>query len=502
MRLFQPAEYSNRHALKKAMTLESSKCNRWEELNHYNCSMSDSVATKNCMRIATATLFLLAGGCASYQPQPASPEVIQAVLQPLPLEELQNRAAFLRHPGLPPIQIVPGAPLTPQAAAVVAVIQNPTLRAIRDRRGVAEAQLLQAGLLPNPQLIASNDFQITGPTYDGLSVDPFAVGLSWEVTSLITYEANKLAAKYQLTSVELDIAWLEWQVALGAKLHATRLGWLEAERTLAEAQMLEADVAAKSMDEAVSLGLATSLDRDSNSSVLQRRRTTLLAIENLRNNEEILFRQAIGVPSDAIVHVVESPTPPPLPLTPSIGELASVIEKYRLDLAGLRQGYLSQEEKLRGAVLSQFPKIAIGFNRMRDVGNVGTIGFGVAIDLPVSDWGQGRIANEGATRQTIFDEIVARTFDARSDAALAYKESWSLEPQVREADKQVERLDRLAKVVLQARREGAIDILQVNQILNNLTDARLEALQLRQLEAESRVAIEAATGKLLDGSSL
>lgn len=468
--------------------------------------MFDSTATNNCTRAAvsvraavSAILSMLAVGCASYQPQPATPEVVQSVLQPMPPEELRDRAACLRHPGLQPIQIVPGEPLTPQAAAVVAVIQNPSLRAIRDRRGIAEAQLLQAGLLPNPQLIGNYDVPITGPA--GGVVNAFGAGLAWEVTSLITYEANKLAAQHEVASVELDIAWQEWQVALGAKLHATRLGWLEAERALAEAQKIEAESAAQNMEEGASLGLATSLDRDSTSSVLQRRRSTLLAIETLRNSEEVLFRQAIGVPSDAIVHVTKAPSLPPLPPSPSSAELASVIDEYRLDLAGLRQGYLSQEEKLHSAVLNQFPKIAIGFNRARDTGDVGTIGFGVAIELPVSDWGQGRIATEGATRQRIFDEIVARTFDARSDAALAYKESRSVEPQIREADKAVERLDRLAKEVLAARREGAIDILQVNQVLNDLADARLEVLRLRQHEAESRVAIEAATGRLLDGQS-
>ena len=160
----------------KANSYQFIRASSREESSRYHYAISDSTATENCLRIAVPTLFLLAGGCASYQPQPASPEVIQAVLQPLPLEELQNRAAFLRHPGLPPIQIVPGAPLTPQAAAVVAGIPNPTLRAIRDRRGVAEAQLLQAGPFPNSQLIASQDLPIPGPPLPGLSPDPFPQG--------------------------------------------------------------------------------------------------------------------------------------------------------------------------------------------------------------------------------------------------------------------------------------------------------------------------------------
>jgi hypothetical protein len=38
----------------------------------------------------------------------------------------------------------------PDEAAAIALFSNPALRSIRDRRGLASAQLIQAGILPNP----------------------------------------------------------------------------------------------------------------------------------------------------------------------------------------------------------------------------------------------------------------------------------------------------------------------------------------------------------------
>ncbi|PYK86406.1 MAG: hypothetical protein DMF47_06545, partial [Verrucomicrobia bacterium] len=38
----------------------------------------------------------------------------------------------------------------PDEAAAIALYSNPALRAIRNRRGLAAAQLIQAGILPNP----------------------------------------------------------------------------------------------------------------------------------------------------------------------------------------------------------------------------------------------------------------------------------------------------------------------------------------------------------------
>lgn len=47
---------------------------------------------------------------------------------------------------------------------------------------------------------------------------------------------------------------------------------------------------------------------------------------------------------------------------PSEGELIADLENSRLDLVGLRQGYQSQEQTVRAAVLAQFPKVVFGFN--------------------------------------------------------------------------------------------------------------------------------------------
>src|SRR5262249_54489748 len=107
---------------------------------------------------------LAAAGCSSYQPMPATNEAIAAANQPLSIDELSRAAAELRHPLLPPVTIGQDGSLTPQGAAVVAVLQNPALRAARSRRGVAAAQVLQAGILPNPQLSASMDFPVAGET--------------------------------------------------------------------------------------------------------------------------------------------------------------------------------------------------------------------------------------------------------------------------------------------------------------------------------------------------
>jgi hypothetical protein len=52
----------------------------------------------------------------------------------------------------------------PDEAATIAVYANPALRAIRNRRGLAAAQLIQAGILPNPVVSYARDFVTGGNT--------------------------------------------------------------------------------------------------------------------------------------------------------------------------------------------------------------------------------------------------------------------------------------------------------------------------------------------------
>lgn len=49
---------------------------------------------------------------------------------------------------------------------MMAVANNPKLRAARDERGIASSQLMAAGILPNTQLSGSLDHPFgTGPGY-------------------------------------------------------------------------------------------------------------------------------------------------------------------------------------------------------------------------------------------------------------------------------------------------------------------------------------------------
>src|SRR6202035_2272056 len=83
-----------------------------------------------------------------------------ATYEPLPLDtasHLKHRLADIDHTG---VDI--GRPLSVDDVTLLAVRNNPDLVSARFQRGVAQAQVLLAGILPNPSISASYQFLIPG----------------------------------------------------------------------------------------------------------------------------------------------------------------------------------------------------------------------------------------------------------------------------------------------------------------------------------------------------
>src|SRR5437763_201395 len=114
----------------------------------------------------------------------------------------------------------------PDDAATIALYSNPALRAIRDRRGLAAAQLIQAGILPNPVVSYARDF-VTGGSTAGTR-DGYTFSAGWEFSALIPFLPKQTAARKNFQSVDLDVAWQEWQIAVNARTAVYRVLGLDA----------------------------------------------------------------------------------------------------------------------------------------------------------------------------------------------------------------------------------------------------------------------------------
>ena len=288
--------------------------------------------------------------------------------------------------------------------------------------------MLTAGILPNPQLTYSYDWVTGGRTVG--TVNPYGLGVNWDVTSLISHDAKVKAAGATVAAINLDVAWQEWQIAEAAKSAAYDLLALQSELAAARETDARLQENLALIRKAAELHAKTSVDLAAAESAAQESNAAILQMTRDLERQRLALNRAIGLAPETSVRLRTGLALPAHFQPPSERELVEGIEQRRLDLLGLQRGYESQEQTLRAAVLDQFPKINLGFDKAKDNTNVRTVGVGVSVDIPIFDRNQGVIATEKATRQKLFDEYVSRSFDARADIAAALVDIHSINDQI------------------------------------------------------------------------
>jgi outer membrane protein, heavy metal efflux system len=436
----------------------------------------------------------LAGSAGCYHAQPLTSEGVERLLAPPALEVMRVQARTLAHPLIRSVAFDDRDGLSPDEAAILAVLANPALRAVRDGRGLSAAQVLQAGILPNPSLSAEGEFPLHVPG----EVNGYTLDALWDVTSLITLAAKVDAAKSAAASVDLDIAWQEWQVAQAARLSAYRCLALEAQLAAAEKIATRQRENLKTINEAVEKNFKTQIEQAAAQAAVQEAEAAVLDIRADLRKEQLALNKSLGLaPETRIVLQENVPLPSHLTLPPA-ADLLKGMEERRLDLVALRRGYDSQEAAVRAAVLAQFPKVEIGIHHTRDSGSFFTLGPLVTLDLPIFDRNQGNIALEQATRQKLYDEYANRVFEARSDIATALAEVDSCLGKLAHAEAALPILQEGARSFKEAFEAGHLDVLAYYGALNDLDKKTLDVLKLKQELMDLRVALEMASGRYLE----
>src|SRR5258708_2602923 len=151
---------------------------------------------QRCLAVA---LLVLLGGCSVYRSMPLNTQTVEAALQPRPIEAVKVAARQLDHPLVRSLQIDGEGGFTPDEIAVMVVIVSPQMRTGRDQRGLAQAQVVQAGILPNPQWSQSAD--VPRGNADPTLITGRSRGFSWDLGALLTHHDDVAAARASARSV-------------------------------------------------------------------------------------------------------------------------------------------------------------------------------------------------------------------------------------------------------------------------------------------------------------
>src|SRR5262245_39260942 len=191
--------------------------------------------------IAGALGAVVVAGCANIAPRAGFDAVTDLVAARSPGRTIEwnqgtpEDEAAARH-----VQELLGDELDIDSAVQIALLNNRSLQAVYAQLGIAQADLVQAGLLQNPIPSA----QVTFPTPAGLFTGA-AVGLVQEIVSILQMPLKKRVAGAALEEAKLTVSAAVLDLVTGVKRAFYRLQgaeqMIELRRSVVEATALSAD---------------------------------------------------------------------------------------------------------------------------------------------------------------------------------------------------------------------------------------------------------------------
>ncbi|NNN04555.1 MAG: TolC family protein [Elusimicrobia bacterium] len=427
----------------------------------------------------------LLSGCASYSPMilPTVPDLAQT-------PSLGAPAMGLQVPGLA-VSTQAAQGLDARDAMALAVVNDPDLKAARLRAGVAEAQLIEAGLLPDPHLSAGVG---RGPQFTG-----YSEGISEDLQAFVLRGAAQAQARAHRKEVDLTILWQEWQVAVTAGrlfVRARRDEDLEevfewTRKLLAEQYDIDqADFQqSASAIQKVAADLTVLADADAGLRRIQ------LDADTARHRLNYL----LGLAPQARPALAK-PERPGAAANQAFSQdqfeaALAALGGRRVDLLALQAGYESQEQRLRKAVLAQFPALNVGLSQGQDPqDNIPAVNLGFDIGLPVFNGNRGQIAIERASRAVLRADYQARLDEAHSEADRLWQATLIMAKQLERLQAQTSALKAIAAAAEQQFRSGTMDTGAYVGLETSLLKDAQESIRLRAALDSDRLTLDALLG--------
>lgn len=428
---------------------------------------------------------MLIAGCARYRPNPlpSAPDLAKS-------PPLEAPASDFWLPGLAPqpfpVHSFPKNGLDELSVVTLAVFDNPDLKAARLQAGLADAQLLQAGLLPDPQVGAG--FATSALNYG------FSFALNEDIQALITRGAAKAGAEAHRRQVHLDILWQEWQVAERARESFIQSCADDRLRPLlAQTRDLFAD-RYRQDEEALRRNDLTldAVSKDLNA--LNGAEQSLHQFEIQADSTRRGLNQLLGLDPDAQLPLTGCGDPHPV-TAEQFQEAVALLPRRRVDLLALKAGYESQEQSVRQAVLSQFPSLGAGIEQGRDpVEGINYLGPNVTLTLPLFNRNRGQIAEQRATRAILRQTYQARIDQAVGDSSRVWAASSMMQDQLRNLDARLPGLRRIATATELSFRQGNSDAASYIAVESSLLAAQSQEILLRASLANAISVLNALLG--------
>ncbi len=305
--------------------------------------------------------------------------------------------------------------LTVETATQIALFNNPELQATYERLGVAQADVVQAGLLRNPRVSFHYGFRILTS-----GLDEIVGSVTGAFLDLFLMPLKKKLANAEFRRVKLEVA-----DAVLAKVDAVAQAFYAVQastqivamrRTMLDAQQAATELAARQHE----AGNISDLELANEEAVYTQAKLDLARAEyQLLTDRESLTR-LLGVWGSDVEYKVAATLPEVPPGEPDLTQLEHTAIEHRLDLAAAR------EELHTAAARLQITKgtrviggLDLGANAHRDPDGPTTIGPTIDLELPIFDQKQAEVARLRAQLRAAQHRVDALAVAIRSEVRQA-----------------------------------------------------------------------------------
>jgi outer membrane protein TolC len=309
----------------------------------------------------------------------------------------------------------------------VALLQNPGLQSVYADLGIAEAELVQAGRLPNPRFRTTRTSSDEGYKYE--TALTFPVGALLTMPAVLGMERRRLeAVRLQVTDRVLEVAAETREAWVAAVSAEEELRYLEQVRDAAEASAELARRMAK-------VGNFSKLDRlreeafsaDSRVQLARARTSALGARERLL--------RLMGIENPARVRLpARLPDLPPRPGDER--DLQAFALAQRLDLQAAKAHAEGTAKALGLTRVTGFLNtLELGPARLAEKDEALKRGYEVSLEVPIFDWGGARVARAEALYLQAAARVGEAAVNARSEvreSTAAWHDAWEVARQYRD----------------------------------------------------------------------
>ncbi|MEO5732067.1 MAG: TolC family protein [Rubrivivax sp.] len=464
--------------------------------------------TARGLRLASLLLgTAVLAGCATFSDDGGFGAVEQATAKRLDKQVRWMRSDDDRKAGAERVQQLLAEPLTADSAVQVALLNNRGLQAEFAELGITEAEVVQAGRLPNP----------------GFSYARLTRGSEIERERTIGFDLARLVALPWINRMEarrFQLKQGEVSLAVLGLASDTRKAWLRAvaaDETVRYMQQVQRTAAASSE-------LARRMAAVGNFSKLQRAReqafdaeAQLMLARALQN--QVATRERLTRLLGLWGQQADFKLPERLPDLPQTIAERPDIERtamaQRLDIQGAR---LTAEQTARNLGLTKVTRFidVLEVSYQSNLSNEAPTqrGWEIGVELPLFDWGGAKVARAEAVYVQAVEQAAQTAIDARSEVREAYaawRIGWDIARHHREqlvplrnliAEENVLRYNGMLIGVFELLADARLQILAVNSAIDALRDFWIADadLEMSLIGKPSMAAAAGAAGAMAPGA--